>query len=158
MLRRTEIVKWVAENRRPFTIVKDAPFLWLMKTGRPNLWIPSPKTVSRDVQQVFIYTRNRIARMLLVRQIHASKEMKLTHTQAYAGKLNFSADAWTAGNHKALVAFCVHLEKEGWPISFLLDIVEVAKVRMVLSLSQLLTCYGCSLIPELHLPKHLRKC
>ena len=41
--------------------------------------------------------------------------------------MNFTTDAWTSPNHKAYVAFTVHFEHEGVPISMLLDIVEVAK-------------------------------
>jgi len=45
----------------------------------------------------------------------------------YDGLLNFATDAWTSPNHKAFVAFTVHMEHEGVPISMLLDLVEVAK-------------------------------
>ena len=41
--------------------------------------------------------------------------------------MNFATDAWTSPNHKAYVAFTVHFEHEGVPISMLLDLVEVAK-------------------------------
>ena len=63
---RTEIVKWVCECARPFNIVKDPGFLVLMKTGRPNYYIPSPSTVARDVKAIFARTRNRVAKMLQV--------------------------------------------------------------------------------------------
>jgi hypothetical protein len=38
-----------------------------MKTGRPEYYIPSASTVSRDVKQVFTKVRGRIAKMLQVR-------------------------------------------------------------------------------------------
>jgi len=63
---RTEIVRWVSEDLRPFSIVKDRRFLSLMKTGRPHYHIPSPSTVARDVKSVFARTRKRIAKMLQV--------------------------------------------------------------------------------------------
>jgi hypothetical protein len=63
---RTEIVRWVTENMRPFSIVADRGFNCLMKTGRPHYHIPSPMTVSRDVKRVFARTRQRIAKMLQV--------------------------------------------------------------------------------------------
>lgn len=53
--------------------------------------------------------------------------MDLLFPQDYDGYLNFAMDAWTSPNHKAFVAFTVHMEHEGEPISMLLDIVEVAK-------------------------------
>ena len=67
---RTEIVKWVCESARPFKIVSDRGFHVLMKTGRPQYYIPSPSTVSRDVKTVFARTRSRVAKLLQVRQHH----------------------------------------------------------------------------------------
>ena len=61
-----EIVRWVAESKRPFEIVNDRGFQSLMKTGRPGYRIPSPMTVLRDVKEVFLRVRSRIAKMLQV--------------------------------------------------------------------------------------------
>ena len=41
--------------------------------------------------------------------------------------MSFVTDAWTSPNHKAFVAFTVHLEDNGSPLAMLLDIVEVPK-------------------------------
>jgi hypothetical protein len=70
---RTEIVRWVSENLRPFRIVRDRAFQCLMKTGRPGYYIPSPSTVSRDVKVVFAKTRKRIAKLLQVLINHSLK-------------------------------------------------------------------------------------
>jgi hypothetical protein len=67
---RAEIVRWVSEDLRPFKIVSDRGFQSLMKTGRPEYYIPSPSTVSHDVRLVFANTHNRIAKMLQVRHRH----------------------------------------------------------------------------------------
>ncbi|KAG2739596.1 hypothetical protein P692DRAFT_201676749, partial [Suillus brevipes Sb2] len=109
---KAEFVRWVAESSRPFKIVQDRGFASLMKTGRPEYYIPSPSTVSRDVKLVFVNVRKRIARML----------------QTYDGELNFATDAWTSPNHKVFIAVSVHFEYNGEPLAILLDIVEVAKV------------------------------
>lgn len=69
MICSVEIVKWVSENKRPFSIVKDRGFQQLMKTGRPETHIPSPETVSRDVKNVFVRVRKRIAKWLQVCQL-----------------------------------------------------------------------------------------
>ena len=61
-----EIVRWVAESMRPFSVVEDRGFRSLMKTGRPEYYLPSCSTVSRDVKEVFIRVRKRIAKMLQV--------------------------------------------------------------------------------------------
>ncbi|RDX45216.1 hypothetical protein OH76DRAFT_1305229, partial [Lentinus brumalis] len=96
---------------RPYEMVKDRAFLTLMKTGRPEYKIPSPSTVSRDVRRVFAKCRPRIARML----------------RDYDYELNFTFDAWTSPNHKALLAFAVHLQHNGQPLTFILDVIEVAE-------------------------------
>jgi hypothetical protein len=63
---RTETVRWVAEDLRPFSIVTDRWYLSLMKTGRANHYVPSRFTVARDVRSVFVRTRERLAKMLRV--------------------------------------------------------------------------------------------
>ncbi|KIM52480.1 hypothetical protein SCLCIDRAFT_141029, partial [Scleroderma citrinum Foug A] len=88
-------------------------FQSLMKTGRPEYYLPHPTTVSHDVQLVFACTHQCLAKML----------------HEYNGKVNFTTDTWTSPNHKAFVAFAVHLEHNGVPLVFPLDVIEVAKVH-----------------------------
>lgn len=59
-------MRWVAESKRPFKVVEDRGFQRLMKTGRPEYYIPSARTVSRDVKKVFVNVRKRMAKMLQV--------------------------------------------------------------------------------------------
>lgn len=73
---KAEIVRWVSESMRPFDIVEDRGFLCLMKTGRPEYYIPSRSTVSRDVKQVFANVRKRIAKMLRVSTFFGSIETR----------------------------------------------------------------------------------
>jgi len=101
-----------------------------MKTGRPEMYIPSPSTVSRDVKLVFAKTHKQIAKMLQVNHISSRRTTILTkNLQEYDGKINFTTDAWTSPNHYTYVALTAHLEAKGEPISIVLDVVEVAKVR-----------------------------
>lgn len=58
--------QWVSESMRPFSIVEDPGFRSLMKTGRPEYYIPSCSTVARDVKEIFKKVRKRIAKMLQV--------------------------------------------------------------------------------------------
>ncbi|KAF6742603.1 hypothetical protein DFP72DRAFT_766283, partial [Ephemerocybe angulata] len=108
---RAECVHWVAESLRPVGIVGDRGFLSIAKTGRPDHYIPSPSTVSRDLKNSFVKCRTRIAKYL----------------QEYDGALSFTTDAWTSPNHRAYVALTVHLEHNGVPLSLLLDFVEVPR-------------------------------
>ncbi|KAF8547110.1 hypothetical protein OG21DRAFT_1479556 [Imleria badia] len=87
----------------------------LMKMGRPHYYLPLRWTVARDIRLVFARTQKRIATML----------------KEYNGKMNFTTDAWSSPNHRAFVAFCVHLEHKGKPLSMPLDIVKVASVSHI---------------------------
>jgi len=88
-----ETVRWVAESKRPFSIVNDRGFRKLMKTGRPDYHIPSAETLSRDVKKVFANVRKRIAKMLQVGLVPLDSELQhvkeLTYPQEYEGALSF---------------------------------------------------------------------
>ncbi|RDX42154.1 hypothetical protein OH76DRAFT_1363202, partial [Lentinus brumalis] len=96
---------------RPFAVATDPVLLRLMKSGRPLFFVPSPRMISRDVKIVFAGRRHRMSAMLL----------------AYPGPLHFGTDAWMSPNHRAFIAFTVHLEVKGTAFSVLLDLVELAK-------------------------------
>ena len=67
----------MCESVRPFSIVEDRGFKLLMKTGRPEYYIPSASTVSRDVKLVFARTRERVSEMLQVILAFLCKREKL---------------------------------------------------------------------------------
>ncbi|KAH7917204.1 hypothetical protein BV22DRAFT_1026831, partial [Leucogyrophana mollusca] len=91
----------------------------LMKTGRPEYYLPSLSTVACNVKTVFAGTRQRIAKLL----------------QEHNGELNFATDAWTLPNHRAYVAVTVHLEVKGEPLCMILDVVEVEKLHTGIELA-----------------------
>jgi len=129
----------VSESLRPFAIVEDRGFKSLMKTGRPEYYLPSKSTVSRDVRLVFVNVRKRMAKMMQVSRYYTQN---LTATilnilpQEYEGNLNFATDAWTSPNHKSFVAVSVHFEHGGKPMCMILDVIEVAKVTYLLIVSK----------------------
>jgi hypothetical protein len=106
------IVKWVTENNRPANIIKDRELRELLTAGRPHIELPSPDTISRDIKASFNKCRERIATLL----------------RDHPGRVHFATDAWTSPNHRAFVAWTVHLEYEGTMLAFLLDIIEVPEV------------------------------
>jgi hypothetical protein len=110
----------------------DRGFQNLMKTGRPEYHIPSPATVSRNVEMVFANVRKHITTML----------------QQHEGTLSFATDAWTSPNHKAYAAVTVHFEKDGEPICMLFDVVELAMshsgVNLVEAFVEILKEFGIS--------------
>ena len=75
-----KIVKWVSQSMRPFSIAEDEGFKTLMKTGRPNHYIPKRCTVARDVRYVFKKTKKQIAKILRVSVIHLKDKINLKAT------------------------------------------------------------------------------
>ena len=63
---RAEIVWWIAESLWPFKMVQDQGFQCLMKTGRPEYYIPHPTTISHGIRLIFANMHKRIAKMLRV--------------------------------------------------------------------------------------------
>jgi len=63
---RAKFVCWVMENNQPFQIVNDCGFRSLMKTGRPEYYIPSAETLSCDVKNMFVCVHGHIAKALKV--------------------------------------------------------------------------------------------
>ncbi|KAH8088944.1 hypothetical protein BXZ70DRAFT_899408, partial [Cristinia sonorae] len=95
---------------RPFETVSDEEYIFMMKTGRPELYIPSPSTVSRDLRRMFVNVRVKIARMI----------------QAYEGRVSFSSDCWTAPiTSVPYMGVLAHFEQNGVPFCLPLDLVEV---------------------------------
>lgn len=131
-----EIMCWVTESMRPFNIMKDRGFNCLMKTGCPEYKLPSPTTVGRDVHKVFTRVQQRVAHWLQARENQRVdfEIARLTHKQEYNGELNFATDVWTLPNQKVMVAFTVHFEHQGTPMTMVLDVVEVAKLHSGLNL------------------------
>ena len=60
------IVKWVIKSNHAVAIVKDCELIELLTAGRPNIVIPSPFTVSRDIKAAFTQCHERIAKLLQV--------------------------------------------------------------------------------------------
>ena len=112
-------MKWVTESNRVIAITADRELLKLLCVGRPHVSIPNTKTVAHDIKTSFLRCHNRISKML----------------QDHSGRLHFATDAWTSPNHRAFVAWTVHLEFQGSPLTFLLDIIEVPESHMGVTLA-----------------------
>jgi hypothetical protein len=106
---RARIVKWITENNRPVTIIEDVELRELLLAGCPQLTLPSRFTVSRDIHASYECCRECIKNLL----------------QDHPGRLHFATDCWTSPNHRAFVAWTVHLAFRGEMLAFLLDIIEL---------------------------------
>lgn len=64
----------------------------------------------------------------------------------HPGRLHIANDTWTSPNHRAFCAWTVHLQHDGQPLTFLLDIVELAEshtgVALATATQNMLTRFG----------------
>ncbi|KAJ7082162.1 hypothetical protein C8R43DRAFT_965514 [Mycena crocata] len=97
---RTGFIRWISKSLRPFVIAADRGFRYLMRSGRPTVWIPSSSTIARD-EVLFNKTRDCIRDSFNV--------------------------FWQPmpPNHRTFVAMTGHWEENGEKIDCLLDFVEV---------------------------------
>ncbi|KAJ7301523.1 hypothetical protein DFH08DRAFT_724176, partial [Mycena albidolilacea] len=85
----------------------------ILASGRPEFRLPrSRRTVARDLSSAYEFSRAYVQKLL----------------EEYPGRLSFGTDAWTSPNHRAFVAWVVHLQHEGELLSFPLDVYEVPEV------------------------------
>ncbi|XP_006460999.1 hypothetical protein AGABI2DRAFT_69866, partial [Agaricus bisporus var. bisporus H97] len=88
--------------------------------GRPGHYIPSPSTLRRDLKKVFVSARHQVSQLL----------------RAHPGRLHFGTDCWTSPNHCPFIAVTVHYEKDGSGMTWLLDIVEMARSHSGINLAE----------------------
>ncbi|KAJ7224709.1 hypothetical protein GGX14DRAFT_350609, partial [Mycena pura] len=105
--------------------LSEAELRHILGAGRPEYRLPGRRTVSRDLYAAY-------ERCLLL----CYSYYILIVVQEYPGRLSFGTDAWTSPNHRAFVAWTVHLHHEGELISFPLDVYEVPEVSANLIVSQ----------------------
>src|ERR1700675_3634268 len=109
-----------------------------MKTGRPELYIPSPSTISRDVKKVFVNVRKRLAKMLQEYEGHCKG------TFPYRSALRpppVSSDVYT---HFTIISSFIYLLL----LTFFSDISDLRRCRGTYSIPLILIPY-CT-IPILH--------
>ncbi|KAJ6486569.1 hypothetical protein DFH09DRAFT_948816, partial [Mycena vulgaris] len=139
---RATLVRWFTESNRPMYAAKDRKFHEIVINGRPGIEVPSQTTIARDIKTSFELGEAHISKIL----------------NEYPGKLSFTNDAWTSPNHRAFVAWTVHLQHDGKPLSFLLDIFEVPTVcssphSPKYTLNRILRATAVK-----SLPRHSKKC
>ncbi|THU80784.1 hypothetical protein K435DRAFT_694965, partial [Dendrothele bispora CBS 962.96] len=99
---------------RPIKIVEDRKLREIVLAGRPQAQFSHRRELAQDIDTAFTVCSERIAKIL----------------KEYPGQLSFATDCWTSPNHRAFCAWTVHLQHQGKPLVFLLDVIEVPEVRL----------------------------
>ncbi|GLB40085.1 putative protein dimerization activity [Lyophyllum shimeji] len=61
-----KLALWVSRRSRPFTIIADPELLDIFKDLNANVVVPSPQTVSRDVKEIYMLSREQVIEVLKV--------------------------------------------------------------------------------------------
>jgi hypothetical protein len=69
------IVHWLAEANRPFKIMEDRELREILLAGRPELTVPSRRTIGHDLNAAFNRCSQRIVSMLEVRLLSSALDM-----------------------------------------------------------------------------------
>jgi hypothetical protein len=61
-----KLALWVARRHRPFAIVEDEELIDVFKELNNKVEVPSQRTVSRDVKEIFYISRAKVSEILQV--------------------------------------------------------------------------------------------
>src|SRR3984957_6353244 len=100
---------WCARRHRPFNIVADPELRKLFKMLYGQVHIPHPVTISRDVLEIFILSKERVAALL----------------KDYPGRLHVGVDGWTSPNVFSFLGITVHRAVGPNIKSFVLDFIKL---------------------------------
>jgi hypothetical protein len=99
---------WICRRRRPFAIVEDPELRVIFANLHAPVETPSASTVSRDVKEIFGYTKDNVIKVL----------------GAVEGKVHLTADGWTSPNTIAFLGVTVQFIRDGKIITFPLDFIK----------------------------------
>lgn len=82
---RYKLAVWIARRHCPYAIVQDEEFLELLRMLNSKVEVPHPTTVSRDIREIFTFSRTSIRKILqvsppLVRRVPCRSLSILTST------------------------------------------------------------------------------
>ncbi len=99
---------WVTTCFRPFAIVEDPPLQAMLTMLYARVDIPSSTTVSRDVKETFVI----------------SKEAVAAYLRSQRSSIHIAFDGWTAPNVISYLGVVVIFEQGGEIVCLLLDFVR----------------------------------
>ena len=63
------LIKWISCRFRPFAIVEDPEIIEIFQMLHARVQIPSAKTISRDVKEVYVMSQINVKKLLKVRYV-----------------------------------------------------------------------------------------
>ncbi|KAA1476558.1 hypothetical protein DENSPDRAFT_785281 [Dentipellis sp. KUC8613] len=105
-------VLWCSQSHRPFHVVKDPVLNHMFKMLYNKVEVPSDKTVSRDVKEIFTITKTSVATMLQVT------------IKQYPGRLHIGVDSWSSPNLFSFLGIIIYLILHGNMTAMILDFIR----------------------------------
>jgi hypothetical protein len=105
---RVDCCLWICCCRRPYAIIEDPELRNIFTKLHAPVETPSASTMSRDVKEIFGYTKDNIIEVLA----------------AVEGKIHLTADGWTSPNTIAFLGVTVQFVRDGKLVTFPLDFIK----------------------------------
>ncbi|KLO09606.1 hypothetical protein SCHPADRAFT_811236, partial [Schizopora paradoxa] len=98
---RFKLMRWIVRVHRPYAIVEDEDLLDMFRMLYAKVEVPSARTISRDVIEVFEMSKQNLINKLKVK-------FQQTVFQAYPGKVHIGLDGWTSPNIISFLGIVVY--------------------------------------------------
>lgn len=88
--------------------------------------VPSRHTLSHDVQEMFLLSKDNVIKVLTVRFVYTYfyPYSSLNKSQSYKGRLHFGVDGWSSPNVFSFLGLTVHRCVNGAIIECILDFIK----------------------------------
>lgn len=105
---RVDVALWICRRRRPYAIIEDPELLAIFANLHAPTKNPSASTVSRDVKEIFGYSREHVVEVLV----------------KVDGKVHLTADGWTSPNTIAYLGVTVQYVTKSGIMTYPLDFIK----------------------------------
>jgi len=113
-----KLVKWIAINQHPFTIVKEPNFVDFVYALCSNAVLVSADTIKRKIMDLYESNVSEIQKAL----------------QNIPGRISFTLDIWTSPSTKSFLSITAHYINDNWKLrNVLIDFIQIFGKNFLIS-------------------------
>ena len=113
-----KLVKWIAINQHPFTIVKEPNFVDFVYALCSNAVLVSADTIKRKIMDLYESNVSEIQKAL----------------QNIPGRISFTLDIWTSPSTKSFLSITAHYIDDNWKLrNVLIDFIQIFGKNFLIS-------------------------
>ena len=113
-----KLVKWIAINQHPFTIVNEPNLVDFVHALCPNAVLVSADTIKRKIMDLYESNVSEIQKAL----------------QNIPGRISFTLDIWTSPSTKLFLSITAHYIDDNWKLrNVLIDFIQIFGKNFLIS-------------------------